>query len=192
VRTLVKLNHEVGRLEAERDGVLWDDPVQVQRSNMHGIRKLQDENQADNLAALSDVLLELAERRDEERDRIEIAEGISRRTGRPFHPGSLYRDPYRSRWRDVDPDTIVGRHLADGAAGASAIARWGKRLIIHHILRQRKVRAGLIEVRRAALLQQSVDEDWQPITDADVRPRRPGQAAAPAPAANDELSATAA
>ena len=163
MRKLVELDHQLGRLEAERDGRTWDDPEYRQPANMHGIRALQKRMQEENAAALTEVLLDLAQQRSDERDRFEIAEAMSIKLTRPFHPGSLYRPPYDTMWREVDVERIVGNHLADSAYGAAGRARLSKRLLVHHIKRRTGLRDGLLEERRAKLLAQSVAEDWEPL-----------------------------
>lgn len=165
VRVLVRLEHMVGRLQAEASRVAWSDPVPRVRANVHGLRAKESGRVARTVQALHDVLEELATARDDAaaRDSERLAAMLSTRLGRKVWGRTLYRPPYDAIWRDAaDLPALLP---TDGAAGFAARSRLPRRHLIHRIERLQLERDALLPVLRARLVEESDadPEAWAPL-----------------------------
>lgn len=196
VERVVALEHKLGRLQAEMDGRLWSDPEISERANMHGLRALEGERVAERVAALKEVLRDLAFARDDEgaRDTRKLAELVNeklvvcwermrkadgwegnaeqlKRRGaieKPIKRRTLYSEPYRGMWDERSPHF---KSSAGAAAGASRWRRHSKRLLIHHIQRH-QIRCAELEADLRPRLLEASDEQpelWKPL--AKPKPR---------------------
>lgn len=75
---------------------------------------------------------------------------------------TLYREPYRTRWRVVED--VLGSHAADRAAAFAAVGRWAKPRLTWRILKLRARRDELLRLLRARLVERAAGEDgWDAI-----------------------------
>lgn len=178
VRALVRLEHMVGRLEAEGKRVVWSDPVPHEKPNVHGLRAKESGRVAKTVEALNAILEDLAVARDDvtPRDSEKLAAMLSERLDRRIWGRTLYRPPYDALWRDA---ADLPKPLAtDRAAGFADWSRLPRRHLIHRIERLKRTRDAVLPVLRARLLEESnADSDaWSPLPAP--RPRGSAQTAA--------------
>lgn len=196
VERVVALEHKLGRLQAEMEGRLWTDPEPSERANVHGLRALEAERVAERVAALEEVLRDLALAMDDEGARdttklaklvnekltlwwermrrtaqwVESAELLRRRAAieKPIKRRTLYSEPYRGMWDERSPHF---KSPAGAAAGASRWRRYSKRVLIHHIERH-LLRCAELEARLSPRLLEVSNEQpelWKPL--AKPKPR---------------------
>lgn len=163
-RRLVVVESEVGRLEAEVEGREWRDPAALVLSRMKGIEEQRNSRVALRLATLREALDDMhTDRipRDSPKRHEEIARRVSAKLGGTFSWRALYREPYRTAWRNFDD--WRGRDEVDKATGLLALTRLAKPVLVHRLLRQTARRDLLRGQVRARLLAVTEDGDWTPI-----------------------------
>ena len=125
-------------------------------ARMKGIRELQAASVKENVALLEEVLIELAQKRDDRHSAVKLAMLMSEKKGDKVSSRLLYRMPYLTMWRpELD---FLGSNPIDKDPRVRRYARRTKSLLISVILRTRKTFRVLSAGRGARLLEGT--EDW--------------------------------
>lgn len=166
VRLLTRLTLQLQARHAETKGERPSSIASSGPANMKSIRAAERLEIERRRAILAELLLEFAESRLDPRP-CEIARRMALRLGTPFAAPQLYRPSLVDIWRpNAD---YFGRSDEDSLPVAAEHNRLSRRLLVHHILRAKRLLARVDEERNANLLIETADdEEWRPL----VRPAR--------------------
>ncbi len=161
VRLLTRLTLQLQARHAETKGERPNLIASPGPANMESIRAAERLEIDRRRAILAELLLEFAESRQDPRP-CEIARRMALRLGSPFATPQLYRSSLVDIWMpDAD---YFGRSDEDRLPGAAENNRLSRRLLVHHILRTKRLLVKVDEERTASLLIEAADEEgWRPL-----------------------------
>lgn len=156
--TRITLEYEARLSEASGGRAEWREPAVP--LNMQSIRSAQQAETRRRRSALAEILDDFAADRRDPRPS-ELAREMSARLGGPFSTPQLYRSNLVDLWRS-EAD-YFGRCGEDLVPGALEHTRLSRRVIVHHILRIKRLLAELDAERTACLALTAEGEGWTPL-----------------------------